>query len=94
MSTSVLSNSNKNNIVVAKSDSVATSHYQREEDKDYITDVQDYKGPSVILPDGDSLKPSNQGILPLSNKLSKQAKNCYDSTKTKKFITYFVRSNM
>ena len=74
MSTPVLSNLNKHNIVMAKDDSAATSHYWREEDKDFLTNVQDYKGPSVILPGADSLEPSNQGILPLSNKLSKQAK--------------------
>ena len=74
MSTSVLSNLNKNNIVMAKGDSAATYYYWREEDKDCLTDVQEYKGLSVVLLDADSIEPSNQGILSLSNKLSKQAK--------------------
>ena len=58
-----MSNLNKNNILIAKGDSDATSHYCQGEDKFCLT--------PVVLPNADSIEPSNQSILPLSKKLSK-----------------------
>ena len=38
-----------------------------------LENITPNSGPPVILPDEDTLEPKNQGILSLSNKLTKQA---------------------
>ena len=64
----------QNNVIFAKGDSGATSHYIRIEDSDKCLDnIKKYDGPSVMLPDAGTIKPTLQGQLLLSNKLSKQA---------------------
>ena len=70
MSTSVFNN----NIVLAKGDSGATSHYIRIEDTTKCLDnIQPYEGASVMLPDAGKIKPTLQGQLCLSKQLSLRA---------------------
>ena len=56
-----------------KGDSGATSHYVRDQDKACLTNPTPYSGPSVLLPDADSIPPSQQGTLTLHHDLSRQA---------------------
>ena len=65
--------SSNKNIVIAKGDSAASQNYWREEDKHCLQNLQPYTGTSVILPDGDTLKASQQGIINISGKLSQSA---------------------
>ena len=69
LSTSVLSS----NVIFAKGDSGATSHYIRINDaKKCLYDIEDYNGPSVTLPDAGTIAPTLQGRLQLLSKLSKE----------------------
>ena len=71
LSTSVLSS---NDVVFAKGDSAATSHYIRIEDsKKCLKDIQKYDGLPVMLPDAGKIAPTLQSQLLLSNKLSMQS---------------------
>ena len=63
-----------NKKVTVKFDSAASSHYVRPEDAHILDDVKEHRGPSVTLPDDRAIAPSHQGILPLSNNFSKEAK--------------------
>ena len=58
---------------IMKGDSGATSHYVRDQDKACLTNLTPYSGPSVLLPDADSIPPSQQGTLTLHHDLSRQA---------------------
>jgi len=70
LSTSLLDN----NIVLAKGDSGATSHYIRIEDTDScLDDIQPYEGSSVMLPDAGIITPTLKGQLRLSKELSERA---------------------
>jgi len=70
MSTSSLDN----NIVLAKGDSGATSHYIRIEDTERCLDnIRPYQGSSVMLPDAGTITPTLKGQLRLSKELSSQA---------------------
>ena len=57
-----------------KGDSAATSHYVRPEDKECLTSITKYSGPSVMLPDADKIAPSHQGVLSIHKDLSQAAK--------------------
>ena len=57
-----------------KGDSAATSHYLRPQDKECLTDITNYSGPSVMLPDADKISPSHQGTLNIHDDLSSAAK--------------------
>ena len=59
--------------ILVKGDSAASKHYWREEDEKCLENVTPYSGPSVILPDADTIAPTKRGIIPLSNKLSTAA---------------------
>ena len=61
-------------IVIAKGDSAATQNYWREEDKHCLTDLEHAAPCNIILPNATSVSPSEQGQLPLSNKLTARAK--------------------
>ena len=56
-----------------KGDSGATSHYVRPQDSQCLTNPKPYSGPSVLLPDADSISPSQQGTLTLHHNLSSHA---------------------
>ena len=56
-----------------KGDSAATSHYIRPEDKDCLSKIINYSGPSVTLPDADKIAPSHQGTLNIHSNLSHAA---------------------
>lgn len=58
-----------NNYILAKGDSGASHHYAQPEDSVFLHNLQPYHGPSVTLPDNDTLPPSHQGHLPLSKNL-------------------------
>ena len=53
-------------LVIAKGDSAASQNYWREADKHCLSSLQPYTGTSVILPDGDTLTPHQQGIINLN----------------------------
>ena len=59
--------------IVAKGDSAASKNYWREEDVHCLSNLQNFSGPPVTLPDGDKIKPSQKGTINLSNNLSLQA---------------------
>ena len=56
-----------------KGDSGATSHYVRPDDRKWIKDVKHFRGPSILLPDADTISPSHQGVLTLHRNLSGKA---------------------
>ena len=58
---------------MTKGDSAASHHYICPQDKSCLSNVQKYNGPSVILPDADSIPPSHQGNITISKELSQQA---------------------
>ena len=61
------------NPVIAKADSGASNHYWRPQDTHCLTNLRQYSGPSVILPDADTLSPSQQGTIDISPGLSSLA---------------------
>ena len=63
-----------NKKVTVKFDSAASSHYVRPDDAHILSEVKEYEGTPVTLPDDSAIAPSHQGILPLSTKFSKEAK--------------------
>ena len=58
---------------MAKGDSAASHHYWREQDANVLQDITNSKGPSVLIPNGDTIASTKKGILPLSDILSKVA---------------------
>ena len=60
--------------VIAKGDSAASNHYWRLQDMDTLTNVKSAPGPTVTLPNLTTITSTQQGQLPLSQKLSHQAK--------------------
>ena len=54
-------------------DSGTSSSYVRQKDAKILQELTPHTGPAVRLPDADRIKPSRQGILPLSHMLSKEA---------------------
>ena len=60
--------------VTAMCDSAASCHYWRNEDIDVLNNVVPYNGTTVTLPDNTKIKPTKQGIVPLSSAFSTQAK--------------------
>ena len=61
---------NTNDIVIAKADSGATANYWREEDMKCLTNVKHVIGPSVQLPNGNSIQANQEGYLHLSKDLN------------------------
>ena len=66
---------NHENIVYAKGDSAASSHYWREEDKHVLSAVETIQGPAVMLPNKQKINVTSQGMLPFSDNLTEKAKN-------------------
>ena len=62
-----------NTIVIAKADSAATNHYWRNQDLHCLSNIENYSGPSVTLPDNNQIAPAKQGLLPLPQEFSKTA---------------------
>ena len=62
------------NSTVVKANSVVTNHYWRPQDASCLTNLQKSTCPAVTLPDGSSLHPTQQGILPLTSILSSEAR--------------------
>ena len=60
---------------LAKGDSAASHHYWREEDTKVMLEITKNPGPSVLLPNNNSTDVTNQGQLPLSEKVSPRARN-------------------
>ena len=48
-----------------KGDSAASGHYIRQQDAACLNSIHPYQGPSVTLPDADTINPTHQGDLPL-----------------------------
>ena len=61
-------------LIIAKGDSGATKHYLTSEDSTILLNKQVYHGKGVTIPNSTQLKPSHQGLLPLSNLLTSAAK--------------------
>ena len=62
------------NIVYAKGDSGSTSHYLTiDNTRACLNDIQPYRGPTVVLPDAETISSTLKGQLSLSTKLSKTA---------------------
>jgi hypothetical protein len=59
--------------IIAKGDSAASSHYWRKQDAQCLEGVQNFEGPSVLLPNRKTIQATQKGQLPLSTKLSPQA---------------------
>ena len=66
--------SEQHNTVIAKVDSAATSHYWRKDGLHCLSEIQDYSGPSVALPDNTQITPAKQGLLPLPKELSRNTR--------------------
>lgn len=69
-----LVSSPKTKMVIAKGDSATTQNYWRDEDKHCLTLLKQAPSCDVILPNASNIKPSLQGISPLSKKLSLKAR--------------------
>ena len=54
--------------IIAKGDSAASRNYWRPNDVECLTNMTHYTGPSVVLPDADTLAPSHQGLINLHKK--------------------------
>ena len=80
--------------VIMKGDSGATSHYVRSQDKECLTNVTPYSGPSVLLPDADKISPSQQGTLNLHNDLSRHAQVGTVLPQLKRLIIIVVGTTM
>ena len=50
-------------LVISKGDSAASQNYWREEDKHFFSNLHRCSGPSVILPDGNILTSTQQGLI-------------------------------
>ena len=61
-------------IVIAKGDSAASGHYWQEKDVKVLSKIKDIIGPSVLLPNEDTVDVTSQGQLPLSPLFSSRAK--------------------
>ena len=59
--------------IMAKGDSAASSHYWRQEDEMCLTDVEHFAGPSVLLPNRESIMANQRGQIALSPELSSRA---------------------
>ena len=73
LSTYVISLDQKNinlGTIIAKGDSAASHHYWRQQDKEVLSNLKNISGPSVLLPNGDKISSTEEGLIPLSPKLS------------------------
>ena len=62
-------NANSHNIkevVLVKGDITASHHYWREQDKHVLNEIQEFTGPSVLIPNGEKISATKKSILPLS----------------------------
>ena len=59
---------------IAKGDSGASDHYFREIDKDCLSKVQSFNGPTVTMPNNATLQATERGELEFSKSLSKKAR--------------------
>ena len=67
----VVSHTNKQACTIyAKGNIAASQHYWREEDSTCLNTILEKLGPSVLLPNAESIQSTSQGQLPLSTKLS------------------------
>ena len=60
--------------VTFKFDSAASDNYIRSSDAHCLSDIEQYSGSAVTLPDDTKIKPSHKGILPLHSSFSNTAK--------------------
>ena len=58
--------------MVAKGNNAENSYYWCTQDSPFLTNIEPYKDPSVVLPDTGEIPPINEGIVSLSGKLSKK----------------------
>ncbi len=62
---------------IAKADSGATGHYAMPDHQHLLKNCKPCSGPTVTIPNGDTIVASKQGQLPFSNKLSPSAKQAF-----------------
>ena len=60
-------------VIMAKGDSAASDHYWREQDAHVLSGIEDSLGPSVLIPNGETIASTKKGIVPLSQHLSTEA---------------------
>ena len=53
--------------IIAKADSGASKYFWRDYDKHLLSNIQKILGPPVALPDGTTIRSTEQGNLPLSH---------------------------
>ena len=70
----LLNPTSRKNIVIAKGDSGASSHYLRNEDKTILSHVIKETGPPVTFPNNVLSTANQSGQFPFSDKLSASAK--------------------
>ena len=56
----------KTEIVIAKGNSAASSHYLRPKDKEVLEDIEKHHGPSVVLPNNKLISSTQNGQITLS----------------------------
>ena len=61
-------------MIWAKGDSAASKNYWRPQDAHILENIVQYQGPSVLLPNNESIASTKKGQLPLSPNLTKAAK--------------------
>ena len=66
----------------------ATRHYITEETLPICDDVVDTQGPYVVVADGSIMTPTKTGILPLSSRLTCEAKVVYGFDNLKRNIDF------
>ena len=59
---------------ITKVNSADTAHYWEEEDGECLSDMEAFKGPATTLQNAKNVFAKEEGNLPISNKLSKNAK--------------------
>ena len=71
--TSVISPEQKHinlSTIIAKGNSAASHRYWRQQDKEVLSNLKSISGPSFLLPNRNEISSTEEGLIPLSPKLS------------------------
>ena len=68
-------NASRTSVIIAKADSSATANYWRPKNIGCLTNIKLSIGPTVQLPNGESIKATKEGYLNISNELNVKTKN-------------------
>ena len=64
----------KSEFVIAKGNSAASSHYWRPQDINVLDNIENHRGPSVLLLNNELISSTQRGRIPLNILLSKEAR--------------------